>query len=50
VEGGFDLGKRLARAAARAIDQARREPFRIIEQDLEEMLGCELLVPLAQRE
>ncbi len=45
----LDLGERLARAAAGAVDQAGGEPFRIVEQHLEEVLGGELLMPLAQR-
>ena len=44
----LDCGQRFARAAAGTIDQARGEPFRVVEQDLEQMLRCELLVALAQ--
>ena len=44
----LDGGKRLARAPAGAVDQPGREPFRVVEQDLEQMLGGELLVALAQ--
>ena len=40
--------KRLARIAAGAVDQAGRQPFRVVEQDLEQMFGGELLVALAQ--
>ena len=46
----LDRGQRLARIAAGAVDQAGGQPFRVVEQDLEEMLGGELLMPLAQRE
>ena len=44
-----DLGldQRLARPSARAIDQARRQPFRVVEQNLQHMFGGELLVPFA---
>ena len=45
----LDLGQRFARAPAGAVDQAGGEPFRIVEQHLEEVLGGELLMPLAQR-
>ena len=38
----------LAGIAAGAIDQARRQPFRVVEQDLEQMVGGELLMALAQ--
>ncbi len=47
-QGGLDGGERLARAAAGAVDQAGGEPFRVVEQDLQQMLGGELLVALAQ--
>src|SRR5438034_3635354 len=40
--------KRFARAAARAIDQAARQALGIVEQNLEQMLGRELLMALAQ--
>src|SRR5262249_8045328 len=43
-------GKRRARIAAGGVDQARREPFGIVEQDFEEMFGGKLLVALALRE
>ncbi len=46
------LGRRQrgARIAAGAIDQSGREPFRVVEQDFQQMFGGELLVPLALRE
>ena len=44
----LDRGERLARAAAGAVDQTAGQPLRVVEQDLEQMLGCELLVALAQ--
>ena len=46
----FGRRQRGARIAAGAIDQARGEPFRVVEQNLEQMLGCELLMSLALRE
>ena len=42
--------ERRARIAAGAIDQPGREPFGVVEQDLQEMFGGELLVSLALRE
>jgi hypothetical protein len=45
---GLDRRQRLARAPAGAVDQPRRQPFRVVEQDLEQMLGGELLMALAQ--
>src|SRR5205807_9188944 len=48
AERGFDGGKRLARLAAGTVDQAGGEALRIVEQHLEDVLGGELLVPLAQ--
>ena len=44
----FHGGQRFARTPAGAVDQPGREPFRVVEQDLEQMLGGELLVALAQ--
>ena len=44
----FDAGQRLPRIAAGAVDQARGQTLRIVEQDLEDMLGRELLMALAQ--
>ena len=44
----LDGRERLARTAAGAVDQAGREPFRVVEQDLEQVFGGELLVALAQ--
>ena len=38
-ERGFRLGQRLARAAARAVDEPGGEPFVVVEQNLEEVLG-----------
>ena len=46
----LDRAQRLAGVAAGALDQARRQAFRVVEQHLEQMLGCELLVALAQGE
>ena len=37
-----------ARIAAGAVDQPGRQPFRVVEQDFEQMFGGELLVALAQ--
>ena len=50
AERRLDRGQGLARAAAGAVDQPGREPFRVVEQDFEHMLGGELLVALAQRQ
>ena len=41
---------RLARAPAGAIDQTGGEALRIVEQDLENVFGKELLMPFAQRQ
>src|ERR1043166_9715626 len=37
-----------AGAAAGAVDQAGRQPFRVVEQDFQQMFGGELLVALAE--
>ena len=42
--------ERRARIAAGAVDQTRGEPFRVVEQDFQQMFGRELLVSLALRE
>ena len=47
-ERGLDRRKRLARAAAGAVDQTAGQPLGVVEQDLEQMLGCELLLALPQ--
>ena len=44
----LDRLQSLAGIAAGAVDQARRQPFRVVEQNLEQMFGGELLVALAQ--
>ena len=49
-ERGLDIGQSLAGITAGAIDQPRGEPFRVVEQDLQQMFGGELLVSLALRE
>ena len=49
VERFLGRGQRLARVAAGAVDQAAHEPFGIVEQDLENMFGGELLMPFPQR-
>ncbi len=46
----LDGGQRLARAAAGTVDQPCGQPLGIVKQDLEQMLGAELLVAFAQRE
>ena len=46
----LDRGQRRARIAAGAVDQARGEPFGVVEQDLQQMLGRKLLMALALRE
>ena len=46
----FHRRQRLARAAAGAIDQAAGQTLGIVEQNLEQVLGRELLVALAQSE
>ena len=43
-------GQGLARAAAGAVDEARGQSFGVVEQDLEQMLGRELLMTLALRQ
>ena len=43
----LDGGERRARIAAGAVDQARGEPFRVVEQNLEQVFGRKLLVSLA---
>ena len=48
AERGLDRLQSLAGIAAGAVDQARRQPFRVVEQDFEQMLGGELLMALAQ--
>ena len=45
---GLDGRKRLARTATGAVDQAAGQPFRVVEQDLEQMLRCELLMAFPQ--
>ena len=47
IERRFDGGERLAGIAAGAVDEARGEPFGVVEQHLQEVLGRELLVTLA---
>ena len=49
-ESGLDRRERLARPAAGAVNQATGQPFGVVQQNLEQMLGCELLLALAQRE
>ncbi len=44
----LDGGKRFARSAARAVDQAARQALGVVEQDLEQVLGGKLLMALAQ--
>ena len=46
----FDAAQGLPRIAAGAVDQARRQPFRVVQQNFQEVVGGELLVPLAQSE
>ena len=48
VERRFDRLQRLAGIAAGTVDQAGRQSFRVVEQNLEQMFGGELLVALAQ--
>ncbi len=48
LERGFHAGPHGAIRAARCIDQPGRKPFLVIDQHLEQMLGHELLVALAQ--
>ena len=49
-ERGLGRRQRVARAAAGTVDQAAGQSFRIVQQDLQQMFGRELLVPLAQGE
>src|SRR5262249_402355 len=44
----LDGGKRFARSAARAVDQAARQALGVVEQNLEQVLGGKLLMALAQ--
>ena len=44
----LDRLQSLAGIAAGAVDQACRQPFRVVEQNLEQMFGGELLMALAQ--
>ena len=46
-ERGLDRRERLARTAARPVDQSARQPLRVVEQNFEQMLGGELLLALA---
>ena len=46
----LDLPQRLARIAARLVDQAGAQALLVVEQDLEEMLGRELLMAFAKRQ
>ncbi len=46
----LDGGQHLARIAAGTVDQSGGEPLRIVEQHFEQMLGRELLMPLALRQ
>jgi hypothetical protein len=48
AEGRLDCRQRLARAAAGAVDQTAGQTLGVVEQDLEQVLGCELLMALAQ--
>ena len=48
AERRLDRLQGLAGIAAGAVDQARRQPFRVVEQHLEQMFGGELLMALAQ--
>ena len=49
-ERGFRLGQRLARAPASAVDKAGGEPLAVVEQNLQHMLGRELLMAFARGE
>ena len=44
----LDGGQRIARTPAGALDQPGGHAFRVVEQHLQEMIGAELLVALAQ--
>ena len=46
----LDLGERVARIAAGAVDQTRRQAFLVVQQDLQHVLGGEPLVVLPQRQ
>ena len=48
AERRFDGGQRLPRIAAGAVDQARGQTLRVVEQNLEQVFGRELLMALAQ--
>ena len=44
----LDRAQRVGRPAAGALDQACRQPLRVVEQDLQQMIGAELLVTFPQ--
>src|SRR4029077_1561719 len=46
----LDSAQDLTRIAASAVDQPARQALRVVEQDFQQMFGCELLVPFAQGE
>ncbi len=48
VQRRLDRLQGLARIAARAVDQARRQTLAVVEQDFQQMFGGELLVALTQ--
>ena len=45
----LDAAQRLARIAAGAVDQTGGQTLRVVKQDLQDVLGRELLMALAQR-
>ena len=45
----FDGLQRRLGIAAGARDEAARQPFRVVEKDLQKMFGCDLLVIFAKR-
>src|SRR5262249_4657000 len=50
AERRFDGFQRLARTTARTVDKPGGKALRVVQQNLEQMFGGELLVPFAQGE
>ena len=50
AERGLNSRQCLTRIAAGAVDQPGCEPLWIVEQDLEDVVGRKLLMPITQRE
>ena len=50
LQHALDLGRGLSRPAAGGLDQSRGEPVLFLQQDLEQVLWSELLMPACERE